>query len=230
MTPASRFRTDPTNVASDPDSPRRDAVRRAESRPGGARYPAQRAGAHSGRAKMAREIAESLGESTRWPRCTPDPARTWSGPRRSSARSWACVPSGSTISATSIRASGRACRSTRSSDATPRCSASGSTTRRRSVPPRERPSRGRWSGSSRPPPPPPASGRGDRPGGRRTAGPAGRVLPAVRPPGPARRAVVLLRLRVDPDRPRPLPRRHRLRTTERHGAARASIASATSER
>ena len=53
---------------------------------------------------------------------------------------------------------------------------------------------------------PPAPGRGDRPGGRRAAGPAGRLLPAVRAPRPARRTVVLLRLRVDPDRPRPLPR------------------------
>ena len=50
-------------------------------------------------------------------------------------------------------------------------------------------------GAQAPDPPPP--GRGHRPGRRRAARPADRLLPPPRPPPPARRATALLRLRAD---------------------------------
>ena len=91
MTHGSRFSSDPKNVASDLDSPRRDAVRRTESRPGGARYPAQRAGTWPGRPDGPGDRREP-GRFLAGRDSTAARARTRSGPPRSSARSWACRP------------------------------------------------------------------------------------------------------------------------------------------
>ena len=124
----------PANDPGDPDPPRRDGLRRAESRPGGPRYPAQRRGPGRGR-RLAADARRAASATPRSPPSTAVPARASSAPPRSSARPSACGPSGSTSSATSTRGSGRACRSTRSSGATSRSSASGSRTRCTICPP-----------------------------------------------------------------------------------------------